>query len=89
MQAVVSEVIFDRIIACDTPKEAWDKLKEEFQGNEKTRQMQVLNLRREFELFRIKDYETIKEYAIRLFKGGEQYQVVGGRTVRGELWRKF
>ena len=39
----------------DAPKEAWDALKEEFQGNERTKQMQVLNLRRKFEVLKIKD----------------------------------
>ncbi|XP_052875075.1 uncharacterized protein LOC128280758 [Gossypium arboreum] len=29
-------VIFTRIMACDSPKQAWDRLKEEFMGSEKT-----------------------------------------------------
>ena len=47
IQSAVSDTIFTRIMACDTAKEAWDKLKEEFHGSDKTRQMQVINLRRE------------------------------------------
>ena len=39
----VSEEIFTRIMACKTAKETWDKLKAEFQGDEKSRKMQVLN----------------------------------------------
>ncbi|KAG8478753.1 hypothetical protein CXB51_028642 [Gossypium anomalum] len=31
-QNCVSDVIFTRIMACETPKQAWDKLKEEFQA---------------------------------------------------------
>ncbi|XP_040952359.1 uncharacterized protein [Gossypium hirsutum] len=53
-------------MACDTPKQAWDKLKEEFQRLDKTRQQQLINLRRDFENLRIKDSETIKQYADRI-----------------------
>ncbi|KAA3472100.1 putative LRR receptor-like serine/threonine-protein kinase [Gossypium australe] len=38
IQNSVSDVIFTRIMACESPKQAWDRLKEEFQGTEKTRQ---------------------------------------------------
>jgi len=53
-------------MSCETPKEAWNTLQEAFQGNERTRQMQVLNLRREFEMLRMKEAETIKQYFDRL-----------------------
>ncbi|KAG8478423.1 hypothetical protein CXB51_028191 [Gossypium anomalum] len=36
IQNCVSDVIFTRIMACETPKQTWDKLKEEFQGTERT-----------------------------------------------------
>ncbi|GMJ06703.1 hypothetical protein HRI_004339500 [Hibiscus trionum] len=36
IQDGVSDVIFTRTMACETPKQAWDKLKEEFMGSEKT-----------------------------------------------------
>ena len=51
----VSETIFLRIIAIDTTKQIWNYLKEEFHGNERTIQMQVLNLRREFEMQKMKE----------------------------------
>jgi len=60
MHSVVSDVVFTRIMSCETIKEAWNTLQEAFQGNERTRQMQVLNLRREFEMLRMKEAETIK-----------------------------
>jgi len=37
--SVVSGIVFTRIMACETSKEAWDTLHEAFQGNERTRQM--------------------------------------------------
>ncbi|KAA3467575.1 golgin subfamily A member 3-like [Gossypium australe] len=42
LQNCVSDVIFTRIMACETPKQAWDKLKEEFQCTERTRQIRLL-----------------------------------------------
>lgn len=39
IHSVVFEVIFYRIIACETPKEAWNKLKEEFKGSDRVRQL--------------------------------------------------
>jgi len=64
--SAISDVVFIRIMSCETAKEAWNTLQEAFQGNERTRQMQVLNLRREFEMLRLKEAETIKEYFDRL-----------------------
>ncbi|XP_040934570.1 uncharacterized protein [Gossypium hirsutum] len=53
-------------MACETPKQTWDKLKEEFQGTERTRQQQLLNLRREFENLKMKEEETVKKYSDRI-----------------------
>ncbi|XP_040951563.1 uncharacterized protein [Gossypium hirsutum] len=64
IQNSVSDVIFTRIMACESPKQAWDKLKEEFQWTERTRQQQLLNLRREFENFKMKEEETFNEARI-------------------------
>ncbi|XP_017622230.1 uncharacterized protein LOC108466418 [Gossypium arboreum] len=66
IQNCVSDVIFTRIMACETPKQAWDKLKEEFQDTERTRQQQLLNLRREFENLKMKEEETVKKYSDRI-----------------------
>ena len=60
IQNSVFDVIFTRIIVCESPKQAWDKLKEEFQGTERIRQQQLLNLRRDFENLKMKEEETIK-----------------------------
>ncbi|RVW71674.1 Retrovirus-related Pol polyprotein from transposon TNT 1-94 [Vitis vinifera] len=68
IHAAVSEPIFTRIMACETPKEAWDKLKEMYLGSDRTRQMQILNLKRQFEVLRMKDKEFIKEYVDRLME---------------------
>ena len=53
--ASVLQMIFTRIMTLKTPKEIWDYLKEEYVGDDRMRSMQVVNLRREFELQRMKE----------------------------------
>jgi len=62
IHSAVSDVVFTRIINCETTKETWDTFQEVFQGNERTREMQILNLKREFEMLKMKETESIKEY---------------------------
>ncbi|KAH0678915.1 hypothetical protein KY284_020000 [Solanum tuberosum] len=66
IQNVVADSVFYKIMACKTAKEAWDRLKEEYQGSDRTRQMQVLNLKKEFECLNMQDDETISKYADRI-----------------------
>ncbi|XP_019225517.1 PREDICTED: uncharacterized protein LOC109207088 [Nicotiana attenuata] len=61
--AGVSATIFTRVMALKSAKEIWDYLKGEYTGDEKIRGMKVLNLIREFELQKIKESETVKEYS--------------------------
>jgi transposase InsO family protein len=77
IQSAISDSIFTRIMTCETAKEAWDKLKEEFHGSQRTRQMQVLNLRREFEILKMKETEVVKDYADRLMKVVNQIRLLG------------
>ncbi|XP_052209280.1 uncharacterized protein LOC127812791 [Diospyros lotus] len=53
-------------MVCDSAKVAWDRLKEEYQGSDRTKQMQVLNLKREFESLNMQEDETIGKYADRI-----------------------
>ena len=61
-----SEEIFTSIMGCESAKGAWEKLKEEFEGNSQTKLMQILNLKREFEKMEMKSNEGVKEYGSRL-----------------------
>ena len=45
----MNEEIFMRIMTYKSAKEAWDKLKAKFYGDEKLRKIQVLNLARQSE----------------------------------------
>jgi len=73
----VSSIIFTRIMTLKTPKAIWDYLKEEYAGDERIRGMQVLNLMREFEMQRMKDSETIKEYSDRLLSIANKVRLLG------------
>ena len=76
IQQYIADEILNRIMNYDNPKEAWEILKE-FQGDERTRQMQILNLRREFEILRMKSNETVKEYTDRLVRIVSQIRLLG------------
>ncbi|RVW84223.1 hypothetical protein CK203_045275 [Vitis vinifera] len=77
IHAAVSEPIFTRIMACETPKDAWDKLKEMYLGSDRTRQMQILNLKRQFEVLRMKDNKFIKEYVDKLMEVVNKIRLLG------------
>ncbi|KAH9665621.1 hypothetical protein KPL70_020385 [Citrus sinensis] len=64
----VSSTNFSRIMTLKTAKEIWDFLKQEYEGNERVKGMQVLNLILEFEMQKMKESETIQEYSDRLFE---------------------
>ena len=73
----VSEDIFTRIMACESAKEAWDKLKAEFQGDEKSRRIQVLHLKRQFEGLKMREIESIKEFSSNIAKLVNQMRLLG------------
>ncbi|KAG8485451.1 hypothetical protein CXB51_021502 [Gossypium anomalum] len=77
LQNGVSDVIFTRIIACNIPNEAWERLKEEFMGSDKTRQQQLINLRRDFENLKMKESETIKQYSDRIMVTVNSIRLLG------------
>ncbi|XP_031262620.1 uncharacterized protein LOC116120791 [Pistacia vera] len=73
----VTNLVFIRIMACETGKEAWDRLREEFIGSDTTRNMQVMNLRREFKMLRIQEMEKVKEYVDRLMSVVNKIRLLG------------
>ncbi|KAA8521179.1 hypothetical protein F0562_011854 [Nyssa sinensis] len=88
--AAVSSTIFTRVMSLKSAKAIWDYLKTEYEGNERIKGMQVLNLIRDFELQKMKESETIKEYSNKLLsianKAQEQRRVMRqGGVVEGAL----
>lgn len=55
IQQGVAESLFPRIIGAKKSKEAWDKLKEEFQGSQKVLAVKLQTLRRQFQNFLMKE----------------------------------
>lgn len=64
--AAVSPAIFTRIMTMKLAFEVWNFYKNEYEGDERIKGMQTLNLVREFEMQKMKESETIKEYADKL-----------------------
>ncbi|XP_016683952.1 uncharacterized protein [Gossypium hirsutum] len=88
LQNRVSDVIFTRIMACDLPKQAWEKLKEEFMGSDKTRQQQVINIRRDFENLKMKEFDTIKQYPDRIMATVNSIRLIGEDFSKGRVVEK-
>ncbi|KAF2306576.1 hypothetical protein GH714_019544 [Hevea brasiliensis] len=89
IHSAVSETIFTRIMTCETAKEAWDEIKEEFEGTEKTKQMKLLTLKREYENLKMKETESIKDYTSRLMEAcfhgvSRKQEVVAQSTAEAE-----
>ena len=73
----ISKAILTRIMVCDNAKQIWDALREEFQGNDKIKQMKVFNLIRKFELLRMKETKIIKEYSKRILNVVNKIKLMG------------
>jgi hypothetical protein len=87
--AGVSKTVFTRIMTLKTPKAIWDYLKEEYAGDERIRSMQVLNLMREFELQRMKESETIKEYSDKLLSIANKVRLLGTNFADSRIVEKI
>ena len=75
--AAVSLEIFIRIMTLKSAFETWNFLKREYEGDERIKGMQVLNLVREFEMQKMKESETIKEYANKLLTIVNKVRLLG------------
>lgn len=82
-------VVFTRIVPSETAKQAWDTLTKSFRGNDKTRQMQVLYLKREFELLRMKRTENINEYSYKILSVANKTRLIGKQLSNSRVAEKF
>ena len=85
----VSTTIFTRIMSHKTAKSIWDYLKEEYAVDERIRGMQVLNLIRDFELQKMKESETIKEYSDRLLGIANEIRLLGSEFSDSRIVEKI
>ena len=63
---MASDSLFPRISVSTTAKQAWDTLKEEFQGSVRVRNIKLQTLCRKLANMRMKGSETIKDYYSKL-----------------------
>ena len=75
--AAVSQMIFMCIMSLKTAKKIWDYLKAEYEEDEMIRGMKVLNLIRDFELQKMKESESVKEYSDRLLNIANKVRLLG------------
>ena len=77
IHAAVSDAVFTSIMTYELPKEEWDKLKEDFEGNNQKKLMQILNLKKEFEIQKMNESESVKEYGSKLMTIVNQIKLLG------------
>ncbi|XP_006595372.1 uncharacterized protein [Glycine max] len=87
--AVVSKEIFTRIMTIKSTYEIWSFLKNEYEGDEKIKGMQALNLVREFEMQKMKESETIKEYANKLLSIANKVRLLGSEFPDSRIVEKI
>ena len=77
IHVALSDSIFSRIIDCDTAKKAWNKLKEEFEGSTRVKAIKLLTLKREFEMLKMKESDSVKDYITKLMSIVNQIRLAG------------
>nr|GLL21413.1 uncharacterized protein LOC113766746 [Ipomoea trifida] len=77
IHSALTDEVFTKIMTCKTVKQAWILLKNEYEGNDMTKRMQVLNLKREFEMQKMKERESLKDYSERLKKVVNKIRLLG------------
>lgn len=75
----LSQTIFSRIMNFESPKEAWEKLRKEFDGGNRSRKIKLLRLKCEFEMLRMQETETIKHYASKLSDTVNKIKLLGDK----------
>ena len=73
----LADHIFTKIMDLESPKLVWDKLQGEFEGSIRVKAVRLLALKREFELMKMKDAETVKNYTGRLMDTVNQMRLLG------------
>ncbi|XP_012448627.1 uncharacterized protein LOC105771779 [Gossypium raimondii] len=63
-------------------------LKEEFLGSDKTRQQQLINLKRDFENLKMREFETIKQYSDRIMTIVNNIRLFGNDFSEGKIVEK-
>ncbi|KAK3035077.1 hypothetical protein RJ639_032579 [Escallonia herrerae] len=68
IQRNVTDPIFPRIMRVESAKEAWETLRNEFQGDHKVRVIKLQSLRKDLENMKMKEDESLKDYSSRFLE---------------------
>ncbi|KAK2969370.1 hypothetical protein RJ640_000642 [Escallonia rubra] len=68
IQRNVTDPIFPRIMRVESAKEAWETLRNEFQGDDKVRAIKLQSLRKDLENMKMKEDESLKDYSSRFLE---------------------
>ncbi|TXG55930.1 hypothetical protein EZV62_017243 [Acer yangbiense] len=66
LHSALKDFIFTSIMHLETSKEIWDELNERYEGSERVRNVKMLTLKREFEMLKMKESESVKDYSSKL-----------------------
>ena len=62
----LTEIVFVKVMHCDTTKEVWDKLKNIYEGDDKVKEAKLQTYRGQFENLKMKEEENIVAYFLRI-----------------------
>ncbi|XP_070036926.1 uncharacterized protein [Nicotiana tomentosiformis] len=80
---------YEKISSCDTTKEMWDKLEVTYEGINKVKETYINMLVHDFELFQIKEGESIEEIFARFSKTISDLKAFGKPYSSGDQVRKI
>ncbi|TXG69573.1 hypothetical protein EZV62_004508 [Acer yangbiense] len=77
LHSALKDYVFTSIMHLETAKEIWDELKERYEGSERVRNVKMLTLKREFEMLKMKESESVKDYSYKLSELVNQMRLYG------------
>ncbi|TXG46600.1 hypothetical protein EZV62_027900 [Acer yangbiense] len=77
LHSALTDSVFTTIMHLETAKEIWDELKERYEGSERVKNVKMLTLKREFEMLKMKESESVKDYSSKLSDLVNQMRLYG------------
>ncbi|TXG48236.1 hypothetical protein EZV62_027530 [Acer yangbiense] len=77
LHSALKDSVFTSIMHLETAKEIWDELKERYEGSERVKNVKMLTLKREFEMLKMKESESVKDYSSKLSELVNQMRLYG------------
>ncbi|TXG64879.1 hypothetical protein EZV62_011873 [Acer yangbiense] len=77
LHSALTDSVFTSIMHLETAKEIWDELKERYEGSERVKNVKMLTLKREFEILKMKESKSVKDYSFKLSELVNQMRLYG------------